>query len=126
MKNVNQNEPSTDLFGDVILNEKIVLSGLKKIFAVIIIILLIILNLYLAYKIAYRHSKNIADGRREMTGAYGAILFLLPVSAFILSFLISFIPYKKVKYFKKYLPFALIILLFLQSFLFIILLMGMI
>jgi len=122
--NVNDTEPTTDILGDIILKEKVVLSFYKKIFIVIIIILLIAFNLYLANKMASNHFKDIADRRREMLGAYLSILFALPVSAFILSLLISFIPYKKMEYYKKYFPFGLIILLCLQILLLIMLLMA--
>lgn len=125
-KNASQNEPTTDILGDIIVKEKVVLSNYKKLFIVITITLLMVLNLYLSHKSIFNSPKDIEEKQLTMTGGYYVVLVSLPIAAFVLSFLISFIPYKKLKYFKKYFPFALIILLILQIILLIMISIGMI
>ena len=70
------------------------------------------------------------EGIRDLTGRvvsetdiiraqFVTILFSIPLISFILRALVSFIPYKKKKYSQKYISFSLLILLSIQTFLFI-------
>jgi hypothetical protein len=84
-----------------------------------IAILLMLINTYLAHKTLPILSKYSTDeeNKQGMLGAYASIFIAIPIASFLLSLVITFIPYKNLKYSKKYFQFSLIILVILEAFL---------
>lgn len=128
LEDTNQEKTQADLLTDLIKVEQKVFSNSRKLFFVGLIALFMALNLFLAYKTLSNHSKNpVQAGQNrqdEMIGASLSIFLALPIAAFVLALLLSLIPYKKIKYSKKYLPFAIITLLILQILQFLLILAG--
>ncbi len=104
-------QTQTDLLSDLTVRKKFVLPNSRKILVIVLIVLFMALNLFLGLKI--KSGSNL-ESQDDLLGFSIVIFGFVPIFAFVLSLPISLIPYNKVKYSKKYLPFGLLILLVLQ------------
>ena len=120
---IHEEDNLNNILNDIDQREKNLNSKRKSIILITLTFLFIGLNLFLCFKNIPDHpvSQNgkIISRRDNMVYGVSAILLLLPIMAFIISLPASLIPYKKVSYKKKYLPFTLIILLIIQFILFV-------
>ncbi len=127
LTDVNSTEGQTDLFGNLQLNKKVAFSKNKKIVLTAVVVVLMLTNLYFSYattgKVEHDKKGDLASSSNYISTAYEMIFFALPIAAFILSFLVSLLPYRKAKYFSKYYPFAMIILIVLEGLNFLMLLL---
>jgi hypothetical protein len=87
LESTDQKKTQTDLLGDFIKTEKIVLSNSTKLSLAILIILFMLLNLFLAYKALSIHPKNLSPGgsnkQADMLGPTCQFLWLFrPVHSF--------------------------------------------
>ena len=88
------------------------------IIAIMIVLNLIVFN-FLPYSSSFTHIDGSTVTRSEFGEfKYSAVLIGIPMIGFSLGLLISIIPYKRLSYRQKYLPFSLITIAILHLFIF--------